>query len=92
LKWPAECEVGAAKGEDLVTASQGSGGTAMNCSVFWRAWECEAAIIRVSSLEDALSVSGCKSKEGYGKEAEVGHCGELEVLLDVFDSLAREKT
>jgi hypothetical protein len=53
----------------------------MNCSIFWRAWECEAAIIGVSSLEDALSVSGCKSKEGYGKEAEVGHCGELERSL-----------
>ena len=92
MKRPTECEVGAAEGEDLVAASQGPGGTAMNCSIFRRARQCEAATIGVSSLEDALSVSGCKSKEGCGKESEVGHCGELEVLLDVFDSLGRERT
>ena len=92
MKRPAECEVRAAKGEDLVAASQGSGGTAMNCSIFWRAWKCEAAIIGVSSLEDALSVGGCESKECCGKEAEAGHCGEAEAVLDVFDSLGREKT
>jgi hypothetical protein len=63
----------------------------MNCSIIWCAWKCEAAIIGISSLEDALSVGGCKSKEGCEKEAEVDHCGELEVLLDVFNSLGREK-
>jgi hypothetical protein len=64
----------------------------MNCSIFWRAWKREAAIVGVSSLEDTLGVGGCESKEGCGKEAEVGHCGEVEALLDVFDSLGREKT
>ena len=87
MKRPTECEVGAAEGEDLVAASQGSRGTAVNCSIFWGAWKREATIIGVSSWEEALSVGGCESKEGCGKEGEVSHCGEVETFLDVFDSL-----
>lgn len=64
LERSAECEVWTAECEDLVAAGQCSGGTAMNGSVLRRAGEGKAAVVRVSSLEEALGVAGGEGEEG----------------------------
>jgi hypothetical protein len=73
LERSAEREVWATESEDLVAAGQGSGGTSVDGSVFWCSWEGEPAIVRVSSLEESLGVSGREGEECCREKFDVSH-------------------